>query len=62
MILGLLEDAIFRGKLLVVPHTGLQADRFKVAMEERNEWIVLNGQPAVSQCAEVSKDKEWVKW
>ena len=45
VILGLLEDAIFRGKLLVVPHTGLQADRFKAAMEERNEWIVLNGQP-----------------
>ena len=29
----------------MVPHTGLQADRFKAAMEERNEWIVLNGQP-----------------
>ncbi|KAF8957605.1 hypothetical protein BDZ97DRAFT_1669810 [Flammula alnicola] len=45
VILGLLEDAIFRGKLLVVPHTGMQSDRFKAAMEERNEWIVLNGQP-----------------
>lgn len=28
-----------------MPHTGDQADRFKPAMEERNRWIVLNGQP-----------------
>jgi hypothetical protein len=43
VILSLLEVGIFRGRLLKVPHTGPQSDRFKAAMEERNEWIVLNG-------------------
>jgi len=45
VILGLLEDAQFRAKYLTVPHTGDQSDRFKAAMEERNQWIILNGQP-----------------
>ena len=34
-----------------MPHTGDQADRFKPAMEERNRWIVLNGQPDAVQHA-----------
>jgi hypothetical protein len=34
-----------RSKLLGVPHIGSQANRFKVAMEERSTWIILNGQP-----------------
>lgn len=45
VILSLLEDGVRRGRLLSVPHTGDQADRFKPAMEERSRWIVLNGQP-----------------
>ena len=45
IILGLLEDAQLQAKLLEVPHTGDQANRFKAAMEERNEWIILNSQP-----------------
>ncbi|KDR71533.1 hypothetical protein GALMADRAFT_102508 [Galerina marginata CBS 339.88] len=45
VILGLLEDVRFRAKYLTVPHTGDQSNRFKAAMEERNEWIILNGQP-----------------
>jgi len=45
VILSLLEDGVRRGRVLSVPHTGDQADRFKPAMEERNQWIVLNGQP-----------------
>ncbi|PPR02945.1 hypothetical protein CVT24_012157 [Panaeolus cyanescens] len=49
IILGLLEDAKLRGHLLTVPHTGDQSERFKFAMEERNEWIVLNGQPDAVQ-------------
>ena len=34
-----------RLRLLSVPHIGSQVDRFKVAMEERSRWIILNGQP-----------------
>ncbi|KAF8161529.1 hypothetical protein B0H34DRAFT_781972 [Crassisporium funariophilum] len=30
---------------LTVLHTGDQSSRFKAAMEERNRWIILNGQP-----------------
>ncbi|PPQ88324.1 hypothetical protein CVT25_012449 [Psilocybe cyanescens] len=36
IILCLLEDAQFRGHLLIVPHTGDQSNRFKAAMEDRN--------------------------
>jgi hypothetical protein len=36
VILSLLEDGVRRGRVLSVPHTGDQADRFKPAMEERN--------------------------
>jgi hypothetical protein len=45
IILSLLEDAVACERLLRVPHIGSQADRFKVSMEERNRWIILNGQP-----------------
>lgn len=45
VILSLLEDGVQRGRLLSVPHTGDQADRFKLAMEERSRWIILCGQP-----------------
>jgi len=49
IILSLLEDSLARSKLLSVPHIGSQADRFKVAMEERSRWIILNGQPDAVQ-------------
>ena len=45
IILSLMEDAVACSRLLRVPHTGSQADRFKLAMEERNNRIILNGQP-----------------
>jgi hypothetical protein len=45
VILSLLEDGVERDRVLSVPHTGDQADRFKPAMEERSQWIVLYGQP-----------------
>jgi hypothetical protein len=45
VILSLLDDAVSRGHHLVVPHSGTQTNRFKAAMEGRNRWIVLNGQP-----------------
>lgn len=51
VILGLLEDAQFQGYLLMVPHGGIQVDQFKRAMEDRNRWIVLNGQPDAVQHA-----------
>lgn len=44
-ILSLLEDAVSRSIFLKVPHGGLQSNRFQLAMEERNKWIILNGQP-----------------
>ena len=45
VILSLLDDAVSRGHLLIVPHSGTQSDRFNMAMEECTRWIVLNGQP-----------------
>ena len=45
MILSLLDDAVSRGHLLLVPHTGAQSDCFKAAMEEHSQWIVLQEQP-----------------
>ena len=51
IILSLLEDSLSRSKYLKVPHTGAQTNRFKVAMEERNSWIILNGQPDAVQHA-----------
>jgi hypothetical protein len=45
VILSLIEDAVVCSRLLRVPHIGSQADRFKLAMEERNNRIILNGQP-----------------
>lgn len=51
IILGLLEDSLSRSRYLKVPHTGTQTNRFKAAMEERNAWIILNGQPDAVQHA-----------
>lgn len=48
IILSLLEDAIGRQTSLKVPSYGLQADRFKSAMSERNLRIRLYGLPDVS--------------
>jgi hypothetical protein len=45
IIAALLDDHQRHGTYLQVPHTGEQKDRFKVAMEVRSNWIVLNGQP-----------------
>ena len=51
IILSLLEDSLSRSRYLKVPHTGAQTNRFKAAMEERNMWIILNGQPDAVQHA-----------
>lgn len=45
IIMSLLEDKLRAHQQLQVPHTGLQKDRFKEAMAERNKDFVLNGQP-----------------
>lgn len=45
IISALLKDHKEMGTILRVPQTGDQKDRFKSAMEARNNRIVLNGQP-----------------
>jgi hypothetical protein len=45
VILSLLDDAVSRRHLLIVPHSGTQSGCFNMAMEERTRWIILNGQP-----------------
>lgn len=45
ILLSLLEDAQRRETALMIPHGGLQADRFKLAMRDRNSRIRLYGQP-----------------
>jgi hypothetical protein len=47
VILALLRDCKGRLLHLEVPHTGLQKDRFKMAMEARNLRFVHEGQPEV---------------
>jgi len=47
VILSLLRDREGRLLSLEVPHTGLQKDRFKPAMRERNLRFVREGQPEV---------------
>lgn len=44
-IAALLDNHQWQGTHLQVPHIGEQKDRFKAAMEERNNQIVLFGQP-----------------
>jgi hypothetical protein len=48
VLLLLLEDHQARDMRLRLPHTGKQKDRFTDAMDERNERIVLQGQPEIA--------------
>ena len=43
--LALLEDCQWRSKVLEVPHTGLQKDRFTAALQQRNLRFWIHGQP-----------------
>lgn len=52
VLLALLRDHATRSLLLVVPHVGLQKDRFQAAMQERNERIVYHGQPEIAHYCE----------
>jgi len=45
ILLSLLEDTWRRDTVLTVPHGGLQSDRFKVVIQERNARVRLYGQP-----------------
>jgi hypothetical protein len=45
MILCLLEDLLPRKQTLTVPHTGLDQDRYKEAIRQRNRRMRLNSQP-----------------
>jgi hypothetical protein len=62
VILSLLQDCVQRETLLCVPHTGDQETRFKAAMEQRNERIVVYGQPewahACFRCMKRSQDSD----
>ena len=45
ILLALLEDADQLDQPLLLPHTGLQKDRFTAAMQDRNLRIARYGQP-----------------
>jgi hypothetical protein len=47
VILSLLHDCEGRGLQLEVPHTGLQKDRFTIAMRQCNSRLVREGQPEI---------------
>lgn len=47
VLLCLLEDRLKHSTVFDLPHTGLQEDRFDVAMHERNERIQTEGLPDV---------------
>lgn len=47
VILSLLRDRQVNLRRLEVPQTGLQKDRFKAAMQERNLRFVKEGQPEI---------------
>jgi hypothetical protein len=49
-VLSLLEDYCSRNTVLVVPHTGDQADRFTEAIRERNMRLKCYGQPEIEHC------------
>lgn len=44
ILLALLEDHQKRNAILQVPHSGLQSERYKAAMRERNDRVRLYGQ------------------
>jgi len=50
IIVSLLDDCVRTNTMLRVPHTGEQKDRFSVAMLDRNNRIILYGQPEVPHC------------
>ncbi|KAF8131119.1 hypothetical protein EV363DRAFT_1144981, partial [Boletus edulis] len=45
---ALLDDHQSRNMCLVVPHDGDQQDRFVLAMQDRNQRIVIDGQEELS--------------
>ena len=47
VILSLLEDHAKRSKVLIVPHSGRESDRYKSAMRERNQRMRLYSQPEI---------------
>ena len=49
LIYCLLEDALARKEVLVVPHTGTQHDRFTEAVQARNQHVRVEGQPEITR-------------
>jgi hypothetical protein len=66
VLMVLLEDCQGQSKLLEVPHTGAQKDRFTAALHSRNLHFRMYGQPELhhycNKCMRVFKDgtKVWV--
>ena len=65
VLLALLEDCQRRSKVLKVPHTGLQKDRFTAALQQRNLRFRVHGQPEsrhyCHKCLRIYKGKRvWV--
>jgi hypothetical protein len=52
ILLWLLEDCIKHATQLVVSHDGDQQNRFRDAMKQRNERIILDGLPDVPHCCQ----------
>lgn len=61
VVLSLLRDREGRQLCLEVPHTGLQKDRFKAAMRERNLRFVQDGQPEINhwcrKCTRIYRER-----
>ncbi|EIM92267.1 uncharacterized protein STEHIDRAFT_37420, partial [Stereum hirsutum FP-91666 SS1] len=62
VLFTLLEDHTSRSTRLSIPHGGEQAERFEIAMQERNARIVHEGQPelthACNKCTRIYEDDD----
>lgn len=57
VLISLLRDHEARGRLLEVPHNGMQKDRFTMAMEERNLRIIHEGQDEIDHTCDACTRK-----
>jgi len=57
VLISLLRDHEDRGRLLEVPHGGMQKDRFTTAMEERNLRIIHEGQDEIDHTCDTCTRK-----
>jgi hypothetical protein len=57
VLISLLRDHEARGRLLEVPHGGMQKDRFTTAMESRNLRIIHEGQDEIDHTCDACTRK-----